>query len=89
LSLEILCIEISISVISGAAMMHRTGRAVYQMRGRNVRARSYVDPSVGDGTARDEVADDSEILESSRAGDQRSRRSVSQRVQQLPRGTML
>lgn len=53
-----------------------------------MRARSYVDPSVGDGTTRDEVADDSEIPEGSRVGAQRSRRSVSQHVQQLPRGTM-
>lgn len=60
--------------------MHRTGRAVYQRRDKNVRARSYVDPSVGDGTTRDEVADDSEIPEGSRVGAQRSRRSVSQRV---------
>ncbi|CAD6336783.1 unnamed protein product [Miscanthus lutarioriparius] len=72
----------------GAARMDRTGRAVYRRRDRNVRARNYVDPSVGDGTARDEVANVSDIPESSEAAAQRSRRSVFQRVQQLPRGTM-
>lgn len=60
--------------------MERGNRAVYKRQRRNVR------PRVGEETVGDQIANPS--VENSKSTAQRARRSASQHVQVLPRGTM-